>query len=276
MPQQQEPKPAEMFEQYFGPALFIPWAHVLLEYAAPKPGERVLDLACGTGTVARLVAPMVGLNGKVVALDINPDILAVARALPAPGGAVIEWREGNASELTLPGAAFDVVLCQQGLQFFPDRVAALEGVRRVLREDGRVVLSVWQALEHHPLYEALLEAEARHLGVPVSAVATPFSFGDAEELRELLNKAGFKRIEIIPKSLDVHFPSPEQFVQLTVLAGAAVVPEFAQEDPVVRSELIEVVSRETELVTQRYRDGDKVTFPMSAHIAVAYTQGTSI
>ena len=84
--------PAWMFERYFGPAIFVPWTQVLLAYAAPRPGERVLDLACATGIVARHVAPIVGATGKVVALDINPDMLAVGRALPAPDGAKIEWR----------------------------------------------------------------------------------------------------------------------------------------------------------------------------------------
>jgi ubiquinone/menaquinone biosynthesis C-methylase UbiE len=84
---------------------------VLLEYAAPQPGECALDVACGTGSVARRVAPLVGAEGKVVALDINSEMLAVGRALPAPAGATIEWREGNAIALTLPDGAFDLVLC---------------------------------------------------------------------------------------------------------------------------------------------------------------------
>jgi ubiquinone/menaquinone biosynthesis C-methylase UbiE len=91
---------------------------VLLEYAAPQPGERVLDVACGTGSVARHVAPIVGTQGKVVALDVNPDVLSVARVLPSPSGATIEWLEGNAISLGLPDGAFDLVLCQQGYNFF--------------------------------------------------------------------------------------------------------------------------------------------------------------
>lgn len=124
---------------------------MLLEYAAPQPGERALDLACGTGSVARHVAPLVGAEGKVVALDINPEMLAVGRALPAPEGATIEWQEGNAIALALPDGSFDLVLCQQGLQFFSDRAASLREMRRVLTDGERVVLSVWQALQRHPV-----------------------------------------------------------------------------------------------------------------------------
>ncbi len=115
--------PAQAYESYFVPALFVPWTAVLLEHAAPRPGERVLDVACGTGVVARNAAPLVGSEGKVAALDISPAMLDVARSLPAPAGARIDWHEGSALALPFPSEAFDLVLCQQGLQFFPDRAA---------------------------------------------------------------------------------------------------------------------------------------------------------
>lgn len=270
MGQPQNATPAEMFNQYFGPALFIPWARVLLEYAKPQRGERVLDLACATGTVARHAAPLVGARGKVVGLDINPGMLAVARKLPAPEGAKVDWREGDAMALELPDDAFDLVLCQQGLQFFPDRAAAAREMRRVLTEGGRVVLSVWQALERHPVYEALFEAEARYLGASLADLASPWSLADTEELRILLNEAGFERVEIISKTLEVHFPAPERFVYLTTFAAAAFLPGVNWEDEASRSALIEAVSREIAPIIEQYRNGDKLSFPASWNIAVAY------
>jgi ubiquinone/menaquinone biosynthesis C-methylase UbiE len=238
MSQQQNLNPAEAYEQYLGPAISDPWTRVLLEYAAPQPGERALDVACGTGSVARQVAPMVGAQGKVVALDVNQDMLAVARALPAPAGATIEWLEGNALSLDLSDDAFDLVLCQQGLQFFPDRPAALREMRRVLTEGGRVAISVWQALQRHPVYEALFKATARHLGATIADVELSFSLSDADELRTLLGDAGFQSIEISPRSLNIHLPSPERFVQLTVLGAATSIPAFAQLDAAARSALV--------------------------------------
>jgi ubiquinone/menaquinone biosynthesis C-methylase UbiE len=259
-----------MFDEYFGPAIFAPWARVLLEYAAPKPVERVLDLACGTGTVARHVAPLVGANGRVVAVDVNPGMLAVARSHRAPAGAPIEWRAGDATSLDLPDGAFDLVLCQQGLQFFPERAAAVREMRRVMTDEGRVALNVWQALDRHPVYEALCRAEARHLDVPLSEVATPWSLPVAGELRTLLSEAGFQRIEVIAKSLEARFTSPERFVYLTLFAAAAFLPEFDWEDQATRTTLIEAVTREIEPVVQRYRSGDELIIPTSWHIALAY------
>jgi ubiquinone/menaquinone biosynthesis C-methylase UbiE len=106
---------------------------ILLEHASPQPGEHVVDVACGMGAVARQTAPRVGAAGTVVGVAINPAMLAVACSLPAPEGASIDWREGNASTLPLPDDAFDLALCQAGLQFFPDRLAALQEMHRVLR-----------------------------------------------------------------------------------------------------------------------------------------------
>jgi ubiquinone/menaquinone biosynthesis C-methylase UbiE len=270
MTQQTTPAPAEVYEQHLGPAMFIPWSRVLLEHAAPRAGERVLDLACGTGIVARQVAPLVGRKGRVVGVDVSPDMLAVAQSRPAPGGAPIEWREAEAAATGLPDDAFDVVLCQQGLQFFPDRTTALREVRRVLTPGGRVVLSVWHRLDRHALLDALFRTEARHLGVPLAEVAVPFCLGDAEELRALLNEAGFERTRVTPRSLDVRFPTPERFVHLMVHAGAAVISAFRDQDAAARAALIQAVAQEVDPLLQRYRDDEMVRFPMSAHVAVAY------
>jgi SAM-dependent methyltransferase len=103
----------EVYERHMVPAIFASWVSALLDLVAPKPGERVLDVACGTGVVARQAASQVGIGGHVVGLDLNGEMLALARAL----GPAVEWREGNAMALPFATNAFDVVVCQQGLQF---------------------------------------------------------------------------------------------------------------------------------------------------------------
>ena len=118
--------PAEVYERYLGRFMADPFTRVLLQLVAPRWGERVLDLASGTGSVARHVAPLVGAEGRVIALDLGRPMLAVGAAMPVSGGAGIEWQEGDALSLAFPDQAFDLVLCQQGLQFFSDRNRALE------------------------------------------------------------------------------------------------------------------------------------------------------
>ena len=145
---------AEVYQRHMVPAIFGPWAEDLLGLAAPQAGERVLDVACGTGVVTRLAAQRVGSSGAVVGLDLNPGMLTVARTLTPPEGAQIEWREGNVTAIPLSDGAIDLVLCQQGLQFFPDRPGALREMRRVLRPSGRMALSVWRPMQHSPGFAA--------------------------------------------------------------------------------------------------------------------------
>lgn len=212
-----------------------------------------------------------GADGQVVALDMNPAMLAVARALPAPSGATITWQEGNAMALPFPNGAFDLVLCQHGLQFVPDRAAAVREMRRVLAPPGRALAIVLQALARHPVFEALMESVARHLSLPISDVMTPFALYDADELRTLFTAAGFKKVDILPESTTVRFPERERFVPLAVTSSAAAVPAFTQLQQPARAALLEAARVEVEPVIRRYRDAEAVTFPMFAHIVVATT-----
>lgn len=219
--------------------------------------------------MARQVAPLVGADGAVVGLDISPATLDVAHMLPSSHGAPIEWRQGDAVHLDLTSGISDLVLCQQGLQFFSDWAAAVKEMRRVLASNGRAVICVWQALSRHPIYESLLTATARYLGASENDVAIPFSLCRAEELKSLLIGAGFEHIEVNARSLDISLPSPELFVRLTVLGAATSIPAFARLDGASRAALLNAISHETDLVTRRNRDGDTLKFSMSTHIAVA-------
>lgn len=261
--------PAETYEDYFVPAMFIPWAASLLRHAAPRPRERVLDIACGTGIVARQVAPLVGTHGQVAALDMSPAMLAVARNLPAPSGASIKWHEGNAMALPFPDGAFDIVLCQHGLQFVPDRVGAVREMRRVLSPGGRALVIVLQALERHPVFEALMGSTARHLSLPLPAVTIPFSLDDAEELQILFTTAGFRHVDILPESITAGFGDAERFVQLAVASAAAAVPAFAQLAGPARTSMLDAIQSEVEPTLRQYREDDVIAFPMFAHIAMA-------
>ena len=155
---------AEAYERYLVPLLFALGAEYLIELATPSPGERVLDVACGTGIVARGAAPRVGSGGRVVGLDLNEGMLGMASKASSEVRPLIEWRRGDATSMPFPDGAFDVVLCQQGLQFFPDRPAALGEMHRVLRPNGRLALSVLRSVEHNPGYGLLADALKRHVG----------------------------------------------------------------------------------------------------------------
>ena len=146
----------ELYERYLVPAITRIWASDLIDRVGPKPGQSLLDVACGTGVVARLAAERMR-NGRVVGLDLNEGMLAVARSVPV-AGAPIEWREGSALSLPFEDRSFDLVLCQLGVQFFPDRSLALREMKRVLVASGLVALSVYSDIERTPVADAFVKA----------------------------------------------------------------------------------------------------------------------
>lgn len=211
----------ENYERYFVPAIGAPMANDLMEVAALRPGERVLDVACGTGVVARLASELVGTGGTVAGLDINPDMLAVARSTTPPGLA-IDWHEGRAEAMPLPDASFDVTMCQMGLQFVPDKHAALSEMQRVLVSGGRLILNV-PGPTPQP-FVIMEEALARHIGSEAAGfVSNVFSLHDPAELQSLINGAGFHEVSIQADTKSLRLPAPEEFlwqyVHSTPLAG---------------------------------------------------------
>ncbi len=265
----QPASPAEVYQSYFVSAMFAPWARVLLDIANPQSGEHVLDVACGTGVVTRMVAPVVGASGRVVGLDYNAAMLAVARSLPSVKGASIDWREESALAMTLPDATFDLVVCQQGLQFFPDKVAGAREMKRVIKPGGRAVVACWQSLDHNPAFKALIQAEAHHLNEPIGPLSVPFSLGDADVLRVLFADAGFDNIEVATHAMITRFPQPDRFVQLSIQSGAAVIPALGKMDAAARTQLAESISRELRDELSQYIDGDYIASPLTASIVVA-------
>lgn len=187
---------ANTYEDIYVPRIFIPWAKLLLEQAQLRAGEQLLDVATGPGTVARLAAEKLGRDGRVVATDISGAMLAIARPKPRIGGAAeIHYVESPAAPLTAPGSAFDVVTCQQGLQFFPDRAAAIREMYRALRPGGRLVVAVWRELELQPSFAAI-DAALREV-LPADQVepySAPFKWPRADEVAAALRGQGFEEV----------------------------------------------------------------------------------
>jgi ubiquinone/menaquinone biosynthesis C-methylase UbiE len=255
---------AEANERYIMAAFGNAWAQALVQLAAPDEGDRVLDVACGTGPVARYAAPLIGPTGRVIGLDLNVDMLAIARAMPQREGVAIEWREGNATALPFPDASFDRVCCQQGLQFFPDRPAALQEMCRVLVPGGRLALAVWRGLEHQPFYAALTEALERSVSPEAAAsLRAAFTLANADELRTLVAGAGFQDIRI--RSRITRYPSLEDFV-LGYLSGTPMAGAVAALDEKTRTAVVEHVR--TSL--RAYVGDDGMAASWEAHLVTAH------
>jgi SAM-dependent methyltransferase len=187
-------------ERYFVPAIGRPLAHALVDLAEVRPEQRVLDVACGTGIVASVAAERVGAEGLVAGVDINPGMLAVARSTPA-SGAPISWYEAPADALPFPDGAFDIVPCQLGLQFFPDRLGALREMRRVLAPSGRTLVLVPGAVPE--IFAILEEALAAHY--------TPTSPRSCRSSSRSTNPTSFEASWPTPASADpTRAPTPRR------------------------------------------------------------------
>jgi ubiquinone/menaquinone biosynthesis C-methylase UbiE len=255
--------PAEIYERHMVPAMLASWVSALLDLVALKPGDRVLDVACGTGVVARAAASQVGAGGHVVGLDLNGAMLALARA----SGSAVEWREGNAMALPFASSAFDVVVCQQGLQCFPDRAKALREAHHVLVPGGRFAVAVWCAIESNPGHHALARGLARHVGAEAAELMfTVFRLGDAQTLQTMLEGAGFHDVRVRREKKVARFPSPELFTRWVVVGSV-----LGRTGIQVRDEPLAALIHEVDGALQPYVRGDGLAFPMEAHLAVART-----
>jgi len=258
----------ELYERYLVPAVTLPWAEDLVERVGIAHGDRVLDVACGTGVVARVAAARVGDGGQVVGLDVNSGMLDVARATPTVAdGASIEWVEGSALALPFADGEFGVVVCQLGLQFFEDRLAALREMRRVLADAGRLGASVFTSVDRNPAAQALSDAVDRHLGDGASlAKRSEHSLSDSEELRALCGAAGFARVRVETVTRNVRFASAEEWVRIQ-FAGTPLASLLRE-----RSESSDVVARVSADVSASLaafvRD-DGFVFPQEVHVVVA-------
>jgi ubiquinone/menaquinone biosynthesis C-methylase UbiE len=216
--------PAENYQRYFVPAIGGPVADDLIGIAALQPGQRVLDVACGSGVVTRLAAEHVGPSGAVAGLDVNPGMLGVARATTPPD-TPIDWHEASAESMPLADEGFDVVLCQMGLQFIPNKLAALREMQRVLRTGGRAFITV--PGPKPPIFAIMADALARHLSPDAASFADlVFSMHDADELTELMRSAGFRDVDVQAKPKSLRVPAPAEFlwqyIYSTPVAEAAI------------------------------------------------------
>ena len=246
------------YEQYLVPILFRPLAQRLLEMAEVGPDDRLLDVACGTGIVARLA---VGNGVECTGVDLNPEMIATASKL-APQ---VNWLPCDAADLPLPDESYDVAVCQQGLQFMPDPVAALREMRRVLVPSGRVVVALWRDLAFAPGFAAFVDVLDRHLGAAAGDILRgPFVLGAAGPARDLLTAAGFAVPHVSIHVITARFGSVHQLFTEEVAATplAEVVAELDED------RLRAMVDDLAEMLRERV-DDDGVVFPIETHVFTA-------
>jgi len=252
---------ANAYEALFVPALFGQWAPKVAEAAQIQPGQRALDVACGTGILARELTSRLGSSGRVAGIDPSPGMVAVAKHL-APA---VEWREGVAESLPFPDQSFDAVVSQFGLMFFTDRRQALREMLRVLAPGGHLAVAVWDSLDNIPAFArlvALLEQTAGRRAA--DALRAPFALGDRRELDTLVTESGVAPAEITTHHGMARFPDIRTMVEAELRGWLPVMGVILTEDHIGR------ILQEAEHALSSYATTDgRVTFQLSAHLVTA-------
>lgn len=262
--------PIEAYERYIVGSLLGPWSRDLVARADLIEGGYYLDLACGTGIVSRTLGSEIPGVAWLCGLDISPGMLAKAESLSdglEERGWVLEWHEGCACALPFPDQAFDQVLCQQGLQFFPDPLLALREIKRVLRPGGRLVASVWGALEGNPFYTVIDGLVSRHLAK--GALARPFALSDRDKLYRLAKSVGLRGVSVEPVPLAVRAEEPEKFAAMCLRGATAVLPEFAALSEMLRQDVMERMNGDLEELVRPFRRGEFLEFGTLANVLTA-------
>ncbi|MBR1171122.1 class I SAM-dependent methyltransferase [Bradyrhizobium liaoningense] len=255
----------ELYDRYLVPAITSLWAGDLLDRIAPKRGDSVLDIACGTGVVARFTEQL-GLARRVVGLDLNSAMLAIARSKSPQ----VEWIEGSALDLPFDAGSFDVVLCQLGLQFFPDRPLALKEMVRVLKPGGRAGFSVYSAIENTPAAYAFDQALDECLGEEASRTKRAEHLScDAQEIADWTKQAGFDLVDVATVTKQIKFPSMLDYVRFqltaTPMAGLLKDKEVPERERLIVSISDDAASR----LDRSMLAGGKLTFPQQSFVAIA-------
>lgn len=252
---------ASGYESLLVPALFEQWTQRVIDAALIRPGQKVLDVACGTGVLARAAARRVGLSGFVAGIDPDAGMLTIAARLDH----ALEWRSGVAEALPYADESFDALVSQFGLMFFRDRQRSLQEMVRVLTRQGRLAVAVWDSVENLPAYATEVSLLDRLAGtMAADAMRAPFSLGAKQDLVKLFEDAGLEQVTITTHVGSGRFTSVRAMVEADLRGWLPIM------GVVLTEELIHCILAEAEDALRRYVTSDgRIEFDVSAHIVAA-------
>jgi ubiquinone/menaquinone biosynthesis C-methylase UbiE len=253
----------ELYERILVQPLFRPFAQELLARIHPTQQDSLIDVACGTGIVARIARETLGPDARIVGVDVAPPMLAVARSVDSS----IDWRQGSAISLPVSESErFSVLTCHQGLQFFPDKAAAVREMRRVLVPGGRVAVATWRSLVDNPAILALNNVAERYVG---TIVDSRHSFGDPGALKSLLTGDGFHEVRVDTVLHDVRFEDGAMFARLNAMAVIGMSEKGKALTDVERGALAGRIAVESQAVVERHTKDGAFVLTLAANVATA-------
>lgn len=251
----------DAYEKYIVPAYTGAWAKEIVNRACLGEGEKVLDVACGTGLVARIASKKQSSTDLIYGIDVNEAMLKKAREIEAH----INWHHSDVTDMPFSDNKFDVILCQQGLQYFPNPSLALKEMRRVLAENGRILSSVWRPIKYSPFYESLCKVLEKYINAKAASMLSgAFSFGDHMKLKTLFSNAGFRSINVNIVIKQMSYSPFEEFV----MGGIMATPFFKDIQGMQESKRGELLT-EIHKLNQDYIDDNGLVAPLESYIVTA-------
>jgi ubiquinone/menaquinone biosynthesis C-methylase UbiE len=258
---QEELQAGRGYEALFVPALFAPWAGHVVSKAGIKDGSHVLDIACGSGVLARAALAHSGKSGRVVGLDPAPGMIAAAREVEPS----IEWISGSAESLPFDDGSFDCVISQFGMMFFQDRLKASLEMHRVTKPGGRLAIAVWHSIDRNPAYKDIVAVLDEHISPEAAnAVKIPFCLGQPDEVEKLLSQAGFEKISFETEREQAKFPSTRTMVEVELRGWLPLFDIHLTED-----QIAEVLKKSDAKLSKYAISSGEAVFPTSAYIMTA-------
>ncbi len=252
------------WERYLVPTAIAVWAEDLINRAGLRPGDRFLDVGCGSGYVARLAVPKVRWTGTVTGLDLNVGMLQVAKELSALIEPPIDWVKGDVQDLPFPDASFDAVTCQFGVQYLPDRRKALKEIHRVIAPGGRFLFNVFRSTQFNTGWLPLIESLDRHIGPHAGDIfRSIFALGSMDQIRSLMQQSGWRDYSIHIRVDEARYPSVEDFVrwELESMPTPQLKDDFERTAQAIADDCAEAMVN--------YRDDNGIVFPAQCYVVEA-------
>ena len=254
---------AEIYEAQKVPAIFEPLARKTLDMVQLAPDEVILDVACGTGIVARTARQKLGPGPHIVGTDLNEGMIATARGLVGDNARSCEWHVADVTALPFADATFSVAICQQGIQFFPDREAALHEIHRVMRPGGRILISFWAGASE--FFAALAAALSRVVSDEVGDRSlAPFAFDDVDAVTTICRELGCVDILTTQIAVDRVIDNPYVAIPKEILANPVGPAVQAAGDAAMRE-----IAQDTIGALSAFRHGSGLMVPQHAHLVQA-------
>ena len=252
---------ARGYENLFVPALFEQWTKHLIDGAGIREGWHVLDVACGTGVLARNALSRTGPGGRVVGVDPAPGMLVAAKDIEPN----IDWILCGAESLDLGDETVDSVISQFGMMFFQDRQKSAEEMFRVLKQGGSLAIAVWNSVEQNPAYADIIAVLQEQVGTAAAdALRLPYCLGNTDEVTAVLENSGFSGISVETKAEPARFPSSRHMVEAELRGWLPLFDIFLSE-----SEINDVLIESDRTLSKYAESSGEAVFPTSAHVITA-------